>query len=139
MSEYKVSLVPQGLIDDVWPDVAPYITSALEHASGKYELEDVYSLLVEYGYPLWIAFNEDGIKGVVITRFVQYPRKKYLFIEYCGGTDGWGWKTPMFETLKSWARDNECDAIEAGGRVGWARVFRPDGSKLTSQHFEVGV
>ena len=139
MSEYKTSLVPAAYVDDVWPAVKPFIEEALQYGQGKYELDDVYSLLTTYNYPLWIAFDDEGIKGAVITRFVQYPRKKYLVVEFCGGKDGWNWKSPMLAILKAWARDNECDAIEAGGRVGWVRVFRPEGSKLVSQSFEIGV
>jgi hypothetical protein len=139
MSDYKVSLVPPEHVDSIWPAVEPFIEGALRYASGKYELEDVHSLLVDYGYPLWIAFDDRAIKGAAITRFVEYPRKKYLFVEFCGGIDGWAWKTPLLDTLRSWARDNGCDAIEASGRVGWARVLRDDGSKIIGQTFEIGI
>lgn len=137
MSEYKISLVPTEYIDRVWPTVEPYVAKALKYASGKYEPEDVRNLVVEYGYPLWIAFNDDGIKGAVITRFMQYPRKKYLFLEFCGGQDGFSWKAPMLEVLRSWAKDNGCDGIEGAGRDAWQKVFKDEGYKRTLQHFEM--
>lgn len=137
MSEYHISLVPTEYVDQVWPTVEPYVAKALKYASGKYAPEDVRALVVEYGYPLWIAFNDDGIKGAVITRFTQYPRKKYLFLEFCGGQDGFSWKAPMLEVLRSWAKDNGCDGIEGAGRDAWQRVFKGEGYKRTLQHFEM--
>ena len=137
MSDYKISLVPAEYVDQVWPTVEPYVAKALKYASGKYEPDDVRNLVIEYGYPLWIAFNDDGIKGAVITRFMQYPRKKYLFLEFCGGQDGFSWKAPMLEVLRSWAKDNGCDGIEGAGRDAWQKVFKDEGYKRTLQHFEM--
>jgi hypothetical protein len=137
MSNFNVSLVPVEYVDQVWPTVEPYVVKALKYASGKYQPEDVRNLVVEYGYPLWVAFDDEGIKGAVITRFVQYPRKKYLFLEFCGGRDGFSWKAPMLSVLRSWATDNDCDGIEGAGRDGWQKVFEKDGYKPTLRHFEM--
>ena len=137
MSNFNVSLVPVEYVDQVWPTVEPYVIKALKYASGKYQPEDVRNLVVEYGYPLWVAFDDEGIKGAVITRFVQYPRKKYLFLEFCGGRDGFSWKAPMLSVLRSWAADNDCDGIEGAGRDGWQKVFEKDGYKPTLRHFEM--
>lgn len=137
MSNFNVSLVPVEYVDQVWPTVEPYVIKALKYASGKYQPEDVRNLVVEYGYPLWVAFDDEGIKGAVITRFIQYPRKKYLFLEFCGGRDGFSWKAPMLSVLRSWAADNDCDGIEGAGRDGWQKVFEKDGYKPTLRHFEM--
>lgn len=137
MSNFNVSLVPVEYIDEVWPTVEPYVIKALKYASGKYQPEDVRDLVVQYGYPLWVAFDDEGIKGAVITRFIQYPRKKYLFLEFCGGRDGFSWKAPMLSVLRSWAADNDCDGIEGAGRDGWQKVFEKDGYKPTLRHFEM--
>jgi hypothetical protein len=139
VSNYHISLVPSEYVDEVWPNVEPYVVKALSYASGKYTPEDVYNLVVEFGYPLWIAFNDEGIKGTVITRFMEYPRKKYLFLEFCGGQDGFSWKAPMLEVLRSWAKDNGCDGIEGAGRDAWQRVFKSEGYKRTLQHFEMPI
>jgi hypothetical protein len=134
-----ISLVPKEFIPEVWPSIVGYVERATKYTFGKYEPEDVFNLLMEYGYPLWIAFDDTGIKGAVVTRFVEYPRKKYLFLEFCGGNDGFNWKDEMLSTLRSWANDNGCDGIEGMGRAGWKRVFAKDGYTPTLQHFELGV
>lgn len=139
MSGIQVSLVPSEYIDAVWPQVEGYVSKALQYVSGKYLLEDVRSLVTDFNYPLWVAFDEDGVKGAVITRFVEYPRKKYLFLEFCGGRDGFSWKAPMLKVLRSWAKDNDCDGIEGAGRDGWQKIFERDGYVPTLRHFELGV
>jgi hypothetical protein len=113
------------------------VRDAVAHSQGKYETEDVLALVLEYDYPLWIAFDGDDIKGAVITRFIDYPRKRYLSLEMCGGKDSAEWKKPMLDMLRNWAKDNKCAAIEAHGRVGWERVFRDEGYKSTLQSFEL--
>jgi len=137
MSEVRVSAVPKELVPNIWPQVEQYVRDAVAHSQGKYETEDVLSLVLEYDYPLWIAFDGDDIKGAVITRFIDYPRKRYLSLEMCGGKESAVWKKPMLDMLRNWAKDNKCDAIEAHGRVGWERVFRDEGYKSTLQSFEL--
>jgi hypothetical protein len=139
MSTMSVSLVPSEYAKDVWPAVKEYVAKAVKLTSGKYEPEDVLDLVVRYKYPLWIAFDGTDIKGAVITRFIEYPRKKYLFLEFCGGQDGFSWKEPMLSVLRSWAKDNGCDGIEGAGRDGWQKVFEDDGYVPTLRHFEMPV
>lgn len=133
----EVSLVPTEHVLDVWPAAEPYVAKATKYTSGKYEPEDVLDLVVKYRYPLWIAFDDDGIKGVVVTHFIEYPRKKYLFLDFCGGADGFSWKAPMLSILRAWAKDHGCDGIEGAGRDGWQRVFKKDGYAPTLRHFEM--
>ncbi len=139
MSNIHVSLVPAEHAAQVWPAIAEYVAKAVKFTSGKYEPEDVLDLVVQYKYPLWIAFDDTDIKGAVITRFIDYPRKKYLFLEFCGGQDGFSWKEPMLSVLRSWAKDNGCDGIEGAGRAGWQKVFKMDGYVPTLRHFEMPV
>ena len=137
MSEVRVSAVPKELMSDIWPQVEQYIEDAVSYSSGKYSTSDVLDLVLEYDYPLWIAFNESDIMGVVVTRFINYPRKRYLSVEMCGGKDRVTWQKPMLEMLRNWAKDNKCDAIEAHGRIGWERVFKDEGYLPTLRSFEL--
>lgn len=139
MSDVQVSLVPREHVPYVWPQVEGFVEKALHYAQGKYLLEDVYALVTDFNYPLWVAFDDEGVKGAVITRFVEYPRKKYLFLEFCGGRDGFTWKAPMLRVLRAWAKDHDCDGIEGVGRDGWQKIFESDGYVPTLRHFELGV
>ena len=125
----QVSLVPGTSVHEIWEDIAGYMDQACEESGGRYLAADVLHLVSNLGYQLWIAFDGTGIKGTVVTGFVQYPRKKCLDLMFMGGTEGREWKTPMLDMLKKWAVDNDCEALEGIGRVGWERVFKEDGGK----------
>jgi len=78
MSEVRVSAVPKELVPNIWPQVEQYVRDAVAHSQGKYETEDVLALVLEYDYPLWIAFDGDDIKGAVITRGKRSVEKAYV-------------------------------------------------------------
>jgi hypothetical protein len=134
-----ISLVPPDRVGDVWPLVKDYIDVAVYQTDGRYTLDDAFTLVAQHGYLLWIAFDEEKLKGAVITCFLTYPRKKVLHIMFLGGAEGRAWKDATLETLQRFAKDNECDCIEASGREGWSRVLKLDGFKPLWQTFELPV
>lgn len=132
-----ISLVPLEHVLDVWPAVAEYIQNALEYTRGRYELEDVLERVENGEFLLWIAFDGERIKGCVITDMMQYPRKKFLGCPFVTGDEFASWKQPMFEMLQRFARDNNCEGIEATARPGWSRVFKDDGYEAMWQTFQL--
>lgn len=139
LEKIQISLVPEQFIDDAWARVSGYIATAVYQTDGRYTLDDAYTLVKEHGYLLWVAFGGGEMKGAVITRFAQYPRKKALHIQFLGGAEGRAWKTSMLEMLQRFARDQDCDCIEASGREGWSRVLKLDGFKPLWHTFEIPV
>ena len=133
----RVSMVPLEHVDACWKDVEKYLEGAAEYTHGRYTVDDIYDCVKEYDYTLWIAFNELGIKGAVVTNFVHYPRKKYLVMTFCGGEQLDQWKDPMLKLLQHWAFDSGCDGIEATARPGWAKIFKNDGHKPLWQTFQL--
>lgn len=133
----QVSMVPPDHITNVWPNIEDYMARAIKYAKGRYELVDVLDGLLNGVYTLWIAFDDESIRGVVVTSFVVYPRRKLLHLTFCGGNEGMTWKDPMLKMLQHWAYDNGCDGIEANGRLGWSGIFRGDGYKPLWQIFEL--
>jgi len=132
-----ISLVPSEHVLDVWPAVADYIQNALEYTRGRYELEDVLERVKNGEFLLWIAFDGERIKGCVITDMMQYPRKKFLGCPFVTGDEFASWKQPMFEMLQRFARDNNCEGLEATARPGWSRVFKDDGYEAMWQTFQL--
>lgn len=132
-----ISLVPSDHVLNVWPAVAGYVQNALEYTDGRYELDDVLDMVAGGGFSLWIAFDDESIKGCVITQFMQYPRKKFLGCPFVTGDNFASWKQPMFETLQRYARDTDCVGLEATARLGWARVFKDDGYEAMWQTFQL--
>jgi hypothetical protein len=135
----QVSAVPAEYVKQVWPDVIEYMQGAADYTYGRYDVEDILDSITDYDFTLWIAFKEAGIKGAVVTSFIDYPRKRMLCMQFCGGVELEQWQAPMLELLQRWAKDNDCDGIESTGRVGWSKVFKSDGYKPLWQTYELPV
>jgi hypothetical protein len=133
----QLSLVPQENVMDVWDRVSDYLKQSTDLTNGRYTVDDVLDLILQYGYMLWIAFDEDAIKGALVTFVQEYPRKRYLYLMFCGGIEGEKWMRPGIQLLQRFAADIECDGLEATGRLGWAKVFKEDGIKSRWQVFEL--
>lgn len=136
----QVSLIPPEHVYDVWSRTQGFMEKAAEYTYGRYTPDDILVSLTDYDHLLWIAFDEDkDIKGITITCFKQYPRKKCLDMVFCAGDEGMEWKDPMLKMLRHWAFDNECDTIESSGRLGWSKIFKGDGYKPLWQTYELPV
>ena len=137
LDDIQVSMVPKEYVLACWPDVKDYLQGAAEYTHGRYTVEDILDSIMEYDHTLWIAFNESGIKGAVVTNFCHYPKKKYLSMVFCGGEELDMWKPSMLKLLQHFAYDNQCDGVEATARLGWTKIFRDDGHKPLWQTFEL--
>lgn len=135
----QVTLVPPEGVMHIWPKVRPYLARAVEYTGGRYETDDILVSVTDYDHHMWIAFEERDVKGVVVTTFADYPRKRVLNMIFCAGANLPEWKTDMLALLRRWARDNNCDAIEGTGRKGWLRTLEPDGMKPLWHTFELPV
>jgi esterase/lipase superfamily enzyme len=135
----QISLIPADSVLDVWPKLAAYAAKVAAYTHGRYEAEDILDTIQQYGDNLWIAFEGDVFFGMVVTRFVQYPRIRCLDVVFCAGEDVADWKDPMFKILQHWAYDNHCDRIESSGRLGWSKLFKDAGYKPLWQVFELPV
>jgi hypothetical protein len=112
---------------------------AAKYTYGRYTSDDIYDSVVEHNYQLWVAFDETGIKGAVVTNIGIYPKRKLLTMAFCGGQDLKEWKDPMLSLLQRFAKDMGCDGIESTARAGWAKIFSNDGYKQHWVTFELPV
>ena len=123
----EVSMVPAQYIDQCWPKIEGYIQKAAEYTYGRFTAGNIYDLVAEGDYQLWVAFEDDSIKGAVVTNVVTYPQRKLLCMQFCGGEGLVDWKDPMLALLRRFAKDVGCDGIESTARPGWAKIFKNDG------------
>lgn len=137
MRTMQVSMVPKQFVEECWGHVEKYLEGAAEYTHGRYEIADIRDGLLDYDHMLWIAFDDAGIKGAVVTNFSIYPRKKYLNMMFCGGVQLDQWKAPMLKLLQHWAHDNNCDGVEATARLGWSKIFKNDGHTPLWQTFQL--
>tara|TARA_R110000868_G_C10637928_1_gene743848 strand:- start:88 stop:519 length:432 start_codon:yes stop_codon:yes gene_type:complete len=135
----QVSMVPKQYVPTCWPMIEPFLEKAAKYTYGRYTVDDIYDSIVDYDYELWVAFEDNEIKGAVVTNSVTYPKRKLLCMSFCGGVGLKDWKDPMLAILQRYARDTGCDGIEATARRGWAKVFQLDGYKSNWVTFELPI
>jgi len=133
----KVSMVPPDHVFQCWDKVEKYLEGAAQYTHGRYEVGDILDCITDYDHTLWIAFDDEEIKGAVVTNIMTYPRKKYLSLVFCGGVELDEWKDDMLKLLQCWAYDNNCDGIEATARPGWLKIFKDDGHKSLWHTFQL--
>ena len=135
----QVSLILDEQVPELVSRMYPHFVRAAEYTYGRFEVEDILDFIAQPGHHLWIAFDGEEVKGITVTRFMQYPRVKCLDMVFCGGDDGMEWKDPMMKMLQHWGYDNQCSKIESSGRVGWSKIFKNDGYKMLWQVYELPV
>jgi hypothetical protein len=135
----EVSLVPKQLVDSCWEGIEGFIEKAAKYTYGRYTASNIYDLVTEDDYQLWVAFEEKVFKGAVVTNIITYPQRKLLAMQFCGGIDLKEWKDPMLQLLQKFAKDLGCDGIESVGRPGWGKVFENDGYKAIWVTYELPI
>jgi hypothetical protein len=133
----EVSLVPAKYVDTCWDKVEKFVDKAAKYTYGRYTTSNIYDMVKENDYQLWVAYDNSVFKGVVVTNVLTYPQRKLLGMQFCGGEELSTWKKPMLSLLKRFARDSGCEGIESTGRPGWAKVFQNDGYKATWVTYEL--
>jgi hypothetical protein len=133
----EVSLVPHEYVDTCWDKIEDFIAKAAKYTYGRYTVGNIYDLVKESDYQLWVAYDGKDFKGAVVTNIINYPQRKLLGMQFCGGEELDTWKPQMLDLLKRFARDSGCEAIESTGRPGWAKVFQNDGYKATWVTYEL--
>ncbi len=119
-----VTLIPHEGVVSMWPKVRPHLAKAVKYSGGRYETDDILVALHNKAQQLWVAFDDEGVKGAVVTQFSYYPRKSVLSILFCAGDQAKAWRENMLNMLRSYAADHGCDALEGHGRYGWSRYMK---------------
>lgn len=135
----QVALLPPRVVDSLSHRLLPHLEKAADYTFGRYEAEDILTAAGRGEVHMWVVTEEGDIKGITVTRFWDYPRKRCLDMLFLGGDDGFSWKDPMLATLRRWAREAGCEVIESSGRPGFARAFKDDGYRMLWQVYELPV
>jgi hypothetical protein len=95
------------------------IESALEYSGGTHGFDDIADGVQDGRFQLW-----PGIKSVVITEIIVYPRLKDLHYFLAGGDlDELKQMRPYIER---WGKDLGCTRVSLAGRKGWYKTFLRD-------------
>lgn len=106
----------------LWLKMLPHLEKMCDFA-GKYGPQDLWAEFIHKRIQIWVDDLADP-QVVVTTKIENFPRRKILNIDGCGGGGLNTWKH-MISGLEDFGRANECDGVEIWGRPGWHRIF-PD-------------
>jgi hypothetical protein len=109
-------------ITEHWHLVKDLLKSALDHGVGESTLTDYLKKLLNWDAQLWVFTDGDTLKGVGMTKFIQYSTHKTLHIVAVAGVD-WSEWADQYYIVEKFAKDNGCRAVEQWGRPGWSKIL----------------
>lgn len=117
--------IPPDIVPAFWQIAAPMVGRAVEHADGRYDIDDVLAALLARDMQLWLAVDSRSmaVEAACVTEIVAYPREKRCGLVFCAGRDMNRWLRHLSE-IGDWAREQGCVALELQGRPGWERRLR---------------
>jgi len=113
----------------VWIRLVPYITEALRWCNGELSESSIKALIAAEKMQVWIALSGEGAEllGVIISEITEYPCLRTLRIVLLQGTAFRDWSGHARVALESYAREHQCERLEASGRKGLTRLLAPLG------------
>ena len=118
----KMLGVPALAVPSVWPDVLPFIQGWLDKSKEhRWEASDILTMLNDSELQLWVI-HDDGIRTIVLTQLLNYPRCRECNIYMVSGelTDDW---REHCDSLVTWAEAQGCHYVTAMARKGFAKAM----------------
>ena len=118
-----------------WDRVEPLLKKAADRSFGRYEVGDIYDLLEQYDYQLFIAYEGMEVLGAAVVNPTIYPKRILLNVAFMAGeepVEPWG--IMLFDLLLKYAEELQYDGIEGQGRYGWQKKLVDNGY----QYIKVG-
>lgn len=120
--------VDPARVEEIWPHVEEFITSALWRSPDGDKPTDALSELTSGRLLLWVVWAEDAselqLLAAATTRLIDIATGRICVITACGGRKLERWKQ-FIADIEKYARDEGCVELRLMGRKGWARML-PD-------------
>ena len=138
--ERKPTIRIEPIVEDVQAGVErtlPLLERSIRKNSRNSSMEDVVGDILEGRSLVWAVYLKDTLIAAFTTCVMRHPQRQTLYIEYMGGTDMKVWMNAAINILKEVAVKGELSAIEADGRIGFARYARDNHFLETYRHYEM--
>jgi hypothetical protein len=118
-----------------WGEIAPILERATRCTEGCFEPIDVLQLALNGQLAIYTIEDGPDLIAVTTARLNQFPRKRYLTIDFVAGRRLAEWWPLFVEAMDQIARAKGCSRISAYGRPGWARFWKARGvaAKVASE------
>lgn len=126
-------------VSAVWSEAAPLVQLAQRRIERNVGMADIYEDLTSGRNMLWLVRVEDKLKAVIVTEIAKHPRRRVWRVLMIGGSGMSEWLDDGIEAMKRAAKLAGCSAIEADGRLGWAKIVPQRGFKEISRAYEMEI
>lgn len=107
--------------DFFWDEAKTFIEKIIPYCDGKYDVDSFRTAIKCCDMQLWLAKDAHfKVQGACITEIIVYPKSKRCIV-ICLSANDINKVIEHFNPILSWARQNNCDAIEVMGRAGWCK------------------
>lgn len=117
-------------------EIVPKLVAACSYSIGRYEAEDIIKLIETNHMQMWLAYEDEGLDGFILTQVLDYPQAKALrFICLMGiGIEGWQrfmsvieeW-VPFVTQIEDWGRSVGCSISQIECPATWELYMRFQG------------
>lgn len=122
-SASELLAIPARAVDEWLPLLRPAFQLMADQSGGRWQVGDVIEQIADGRQWLWVSINEGVIEAVLLTEFVQYPRRKAVRFSSCVGKNWKNW-TKFHVQIAEWAKKHHgCDLAEMFGARKWRHAF----------------
>lgn len=119
----KLMGVPAAVIDNIWPDVEPFVQRCLDKVQEyRWLATDIRDLIRDNSIQLWLCLDGSKVDGIVITELSRAPRATTCEIFLVAGEFPENWKDCLAQ-LEQWAKDMGCTHMATLARPGSAKIM----------------
>lgn len=117
----NLRIVPATHIQQTWHEVEDMLYSAMVHAGGEYNLDQLKLMLVENKQVLLVLVDDDNkIKTAFTVEWINYPNDRVAFLTAIGGrTD-----LDAFNQFKEWVKINGGTKVQGAAFESVARLWK---------------
>ena len=114
--------VPTMVIEEVWPEVEPFVQKWLESSSEyRWEAVDVYDLLRTGDLQLWLCLDEKSLQAIMISELRRTRLSLDCEVFMAAGEMPVHWHE-WLKQLEDWAKRQGCTHMSAMMRPGFAKL-----------------
>ena len=119
-NQLDIDLVPTNYLQVVWPKVSHMIDSAMKHAKGEINTDQIKVYLATGEYQLLVFLEGKTIIAAVVIEWINYPNARVMFINAMGGKTNKTCADKMFE----WAKQNGATSVRGAAHESVARLWK---------------
>lgn len=109
-------------IDTVWAICSGLLQKVIDRDQKDFLVDDIHELLKSRDMQLWVWRARNKITACLVTKIVNYPRRRVCQMPYIAGADMKDWLA-CEPIITAWAKENGCSQLEGFARKGWLRVL----------------